>query len=170
MHSQVDAQPPEVEAEIGLRDLGWALGAVLRAWMRATSGLFADLPGGPRGYQVLSMATGSVCGTQAAMAESIGVDRTVMTHLIDDLEADGLVERKPDPADRRARRVLLTPRGRERYDELAAQMRHVERAVLSGLDDASAEQLRSLLFRATSTLDDVPLDACEIATEFQPGP
>ena len=32
-----------------------------------------------------------------------------MTYLLDDLEAAGLVERRPDPTDRRARRVAPTP-------------------------------------------------------------
>ncbi|HLR85522.1 MAG TPA: MarR family transcriptional regulator [Nocardioidaceae bacterium] len=163
------ADPGELQAtrDEGLHDLGWALGAVLRTWLKATSHAVDDLPGGPRGYQVLSMATGGPCRTQAAMAERIGVDRTVMTHLIDDLEAAGLVERRPDPSDRRARRVELTPRGRSRYAELASRIDDVERAVLSGLDDASVGELRDLLLRAASALDDQPIDACDVAMEFQ---
>ena len=163
MTEQVEVQAPH---DSGLHDLGWALGAVLRTWLKATAHAVEDLPGGPRGYQVLSMATGGPCRTQAAMAERIGVDRTVMTHLIDDLEAADLVERRPDPSDRRARRIELTPRGRSTYAELASRIDHVERAVLSGLDDASVEQLRGLLLRAASALDDQPIDACEVAAQF----
>lgn len=166
MADRVDVQESPTDA--GLHDLGWALGAVLRSWLKATTHAVADLPGGPRGYQVLSMVTDGPCGTQASLAERIGVDRTVMTHLIDDLEGDGLVERKPDPADRRARRIELTPKGRSRYLELAARMNHVERAVLSGLDEASVQQLRGLLNRAAAALDDLPLDSCEVAQEFNP--
>lgn len=163
MTDQVDVQAPH---DSGLHDLGWALGAVLRTWLKATSHAVEDLPGGPRGYQVLSMATGGPCGTQAAMAERIGVDRTVMTHLIDDLEAVGLVERKPDPTDRRARRIELTPRGQATYAELAARIDQVERTVLSGLDDASIDELRGLLLRAASALDDQPIDSCDVAVQF----
>ncbi|MDN5852380.1 MAG: MarR family winged helix-turn-helix transcriptional regulator [Actinomycetia bacterium] len=163
MADQVEVQTLRDE---GLHDLGWALGAVLRTWLKATSHAVEDLPGGPRGYQVLSMATGGPCGTQAAMAERIGVDRTVMTHLIDDLEAADLVERKPDPADRRVRRVILTPRGRSTYVELAARIDHVERKVLSGLDDPSIDELRGLLLRAASALDDQPIDSCDVAVQF----
>ena len=41
----------------------------------------------------------SACIDQARIAERLGLDRTVMTHLIDDLEEAGLVERRPDRAD-----------------------------------------------------------------------
>ena len=34
-------------------DLGWALGAVMRGYLRAVDEVVADVPGGPRGYQVL---------------------------------------------------------------------------------------------------------------------
>ena len=163
MTDQAEVRAPR---DVGLHDLGWALGAVLRTWLKATSHAVEDLPGGPRGYQVLSMATGGPCRTQAAMAERIGVDRTVMTHLIDALEAADLVERKPDPNDRRARRIELTPRGRVTYDELAARIDRVERAVLSGLDDASVGELRGLLLRAASALDEQPVDSCDVAMEF----
>ena len=51
-------------------------------------------------------------GSQLALAQHLGIDRTVMTYLLDDLEAAGLIERRPDPADRRARRVVATRTGR----------------------------------------------------------
>ena len=41
--------PAAVEA-----DLGWTLGAVMRAYLRATTGALAEVPGGPRGYQAVS--------------------------------------------------------------------------------------------------------------------
>jgi len=92
--------PPNVES-----DLGWALGTVTRSYLRTAAEAVADVPGGPRGYQVLSTAACGEASSQLAMAQRLGVDRTVMTYLLDDLEMAGLVERKPDPADRRARRA-----------------------------------------------------------------
>src|SRR5204862_8339718 len=49
-------------------------------------------------------AAQGVVRTQLALAQHLGVDRTVMTYLIDDLEAAKLIERRPDPTDRRADR------------------------------------------------------------------
>ncbi|HEY0442763.1 MAG TPA: MarR family transcriptional regulator [Candidatus Limnocylindrales bacterium] len=68
-----------------------------------------------------------------------------MTNRLDRLEAMGLVEREPDPDDRRGRLVALTDRGRELAD--AAQLAHLENEerLLSGLDADEREQLAGLL-------------------------
>ena len=72
---------------------------------------------GARGYLVLAVAGQGEPKSQLALAQHLGVDRTAMTYLLDDLEAAGLVERRPDPADRRARRVTLTDAGQARRCE-----------------------------------------------------
>src|SRR5260370_42709662 len=82
-------------------DLGWALGTIFRSYVKAAGVAVADLPGGPRGYQVLTAASNGGPGTPLALANQLGVDRTVMTYLLDDLERAGLIERRPHPADRR---------------------------------------------------------------------
>jgi DNA-binding MarR family transcriptional regulator len=64
---------------------------VFRGYVNATHEALADLPGGPRGYQVLAAAAGDEHGSQLALAQHLGVDRTVMTYLLDDLEAAGLI-------------------------------------------------------------------------------
>src|ERR1700691_3459030 len=94
-------------------DLGWGLAVLFRAYVKAAEAIADDVPGGNRGYQVLSAAARDEPGSQAAMAQSLGIDRTVMTYLLDDLEAARLVERHADPADRRSRRVVATGHGRE---------------------------------------------------------
>src|ERR1039458_1283363 len=104
---------PDADACALSDDLGWALGVVFRGYLRASQDALSDLPGGPRGFQVLAAAARDQHGSQLALAHRLGVDRTVMTYLLDDLEAAGLIERRPDPADRRARRILATARGRE---------------------------------------------------------
>jgi DNA-binding MarR family transcriptional regulator len=48
---------------------------------------------------------------QRRLGERIGVDRTNTGKLLDDLDQKGLIERKADPSDRRARLVRLTPLG-----------------------------------------------------------
>ncbi|MGW1544775.1 MarR family transcriptional regulator [Streptomyces sp. NPDC002309] len=51
-----------------------------------------------------------------------GVDRTVMTYLLDDLERAGPVERRPDPSDRRSRHVVATEHGGQRWAELSRRV------------------------------------------------
>ena len=51
--------------------------------------------------------------TPAQLADMAGVTRATMTGLVDTLERDGMVTRKPDQDDRRMLFVELTPRGQE---------------------------------------------------------
>ncbi len=148
-------------------DLGWALGTVTRSYLRIAAEAVADLPGGPRGYQVLSSAAKGDAGTQLAMAQRLGVDRTVMTYLLDDLEKAGLVERRPDPSDRRARRVLLTEAGNARLCDVERRLRRVEDHVLGPLDAAERDTLRTLLQRIAVASGEERTDACTAAQEIE---
>ena len=133
-------------------DLGWGLGVVLRAYAKAAHTAVADLPGGPRGYQILSAAAQRAVGSQLALAQHLGVDRTVMTYLLDDLEAAKLIERRPDPADRRARRIVATQLGIELLATLNDRLQAVEADLLAPLDletrDTFRAQVRLLATRA----------------------
>jgi DNA-binding MarR family transcriptional regulator len=143
-------------------DLGWALGALSRSYAKAVSATFADVPGGPRGYQVLAAAAREEPGSQLALAQHLGVDRTVMTYLLDSLAEAGLVERHADPADRRARRLVATARGRALLDELGEQLRAAEDQLLAGLDGEDRQSFRALLQRvavhAVTALDSATPD------------
>jgi DNA-binding MarR family transcriptional regulator len=147
-------------------DLGWTLGTVMRTYLRATATALVDVPGGPRGYQVLTACAHGEPPTQLVLARRLGLDRTVMTHLLDDLEAAGLVERRPDPADRRARRIVSTGAGAARLDELDRRLAEVEDVVLASLDPAERRTLRALLHKAAVS-GCPPVDACTVAREMQ---
>jgi DNA-binding MarR family transcriptional regulator len=149
-------------------DLGWNLSVVLRAYVKAAKAATADLPGGPRGHQVLAAAAREKPGSQSALAHRLGVDRTVMTYLLDDLVAVGLVERQPDPADRRNRRVVATARGRTVLAELDRRMRAAEDRLLAGLDDAERRALRELLQRVAGYANDLdPIaNTCEAIADI----
>jgi DNA-binding MarR family transcriptional regulator len=131
-------------------DLGWGLAVVFRAYVKAADAIAEDIPGGHRGYQVLSAAARDDPGSQAAMAQRLGIDRTVMTYLLDDLEAARLVERRPDPADRRSRRVVATDHGREVLAALDERFGRAESHLLAGLEPGDQTQFRRLL-RAVAT-------------------
>jgi DNA-binding MarR family transcriptional regulator len=148
-------------------DLGWGLGTVFRAYVKAAHEAVADLPGGPRGYQVLSAAVEGKVGSQLALAQHLGVDRTVMTYLIDDLEAANLIERRPDPADRRARRIVATPRGTELLLALNDRLRAAEDLVLAPLDQSARGTFRGHVRALATQIDALdPLDSpCDLAQE-----
>jgi len=77
---------------------------------------------------------------EAAMISSGG-----MTNRLDRLERAGLIERRPDPGDRRGKLIALTPAGRRLIDETLT--RHVanEEQLLSVLTAAEQEKLNALL-------------------------
>ena len=131
-------------------DLGWLLGTLLRSYLKGAADAVAELPGGPRGYQVLSIAAAGACRNQAGIAEHLGVDRTVMTYLLDDLERARLIERRPDPADRRSRQIVLTAKGERRLARLGERIAEVEQGLLADLTEPEARQLRALLSRAAT--------------------
>ena len=154
---------PRVEA-----DLGWALGRVTRAHLRTAQDVVSGLPGGPRGYQVLAGLGEGPPRSQLALARTLGVDRTVMTYLLDELEGARLVERRPDPADRRARHVLLTETGRARLCELERRLRDAEDQLLAPLEPAERDALRALLQRLAVHSDGTG-SACQVAAEIEAG-
>jgi len=147
-------------------DLGWALGQVMRAHLRTAQEVVGELPGGPRGYQVLAVAGRGEPSSQLALAQKLGVDRTVMTYLLDDLETAGLIERRPDPADRRARRVVLTEAGQARLCELERRFRSAEQHLLDPLDEGERTVLRDLLQRLATHTGLPAAGACQVAEEL----
>jgi DNA-binding MarR family transcriptional regulator len=164
------ASPQEPRPDALDHDLGWLLGVVFRAYVKAADSAVSDLPGGPRGYQVLTAAVQDEATNQGAIAEQLGVDRTVLTYLIDDLETLRLVTRQPDPADRRSRLIVATETGRAVWNERQEALRHVEEHVLSSLRPAEAATFRALLQRVAcgaQALDPLE-DLCEVAHQVQP--
>lgn len=145
-------------------ELGHELDAVVRLFLSGLESAELGLPGGHRGYKILSFVEHSQCHSQARIASALGVDRTVMTYLIDELEGEGLVTRRPDPNDRRARIVELTPVGVARLAAAHETMVRVEHHVLAALDADEAEQFRSLLAKlaADRPADEGPGPLCSI--------
>ncbi|WP_328314607.1 MarR family winged helix-turn-helix transcriptional regulator [Streptomyces sp. NBC_00442] len=84
-------------------------------------------------YSVLLHLEDEPVRTQAALARSIGADKTRIIGVLDDLERRGLLARRPDPADRRARLLSLTPEGRRLRDTVRSAIRRREEHLLARL-------------------------------------
>jgi DNA-binding MarR family transcriptional regulator len=81
------------------------------------------------------------------LAAQLGIVPRSATSVVDDLEAAGLVERQPDPHDRRATLVDLTPNGRQILNTLREKRRDVMVSQLSRLTDTEQRTLAHLLQR-----------------------
>jgi DNA-binding MarR family transcriptional regulator len=154
------APRPETDAA---DDFGWALGVLLRSYRDQVAPVLTDFPQGSRGYQTLSEVVNGHQPSQLALANRLGIDRTVMTYLVDDLEQAGLVERKPNPQDRRQRQVIATPKGRGALTTLCKQVAEAEDAILGPLDEAERAVFRRLLNKATSGGEGYD-DPCQVLT------
>ena len=123
-------------------NLGFLLAKTSQRWNELLADSFRR-----RGYAEVRPAFGSILlplweedGLQmSALARRAQLSKQTLTTLVPSLEAQGLVVRRPDPADRRAQRVYLTPRGRD--------LRPVAEQVLGELDAA----VTALLGRAQFT-------------------
>jgi DNA-binding MarR family transcriptional regulator len=97
--------------------------------------------------------------SQQQAAGQLGVDRTTMVDLVDGLERKNLVERRPDPADRRRNIVQLTADGQHALRDGGRAAQAAERRFLAALDPAEATQLRATLQRLVApTTDDRPAE------------
>jgi DNA-binding MarR family transcriptional regulator len=83
--------------------------------------------------------------SQAAVAQQLGIDRTTMVGLVDELERKGLVQRRPHSEDRRKNVVELTVAGRTLKQRAAEKVDECEREFLSALSKADAQQFRAAL-------------------------
>ena len=93
--------------------------------------------------------------TPSWLARAVQLTTGGMTNRLDRLEVAGLVERRPDPADRRGVLVRLTDAGVELVDEAFAAALAEQRRMLADLDDRDRATLAELLERLLVSLGDV---------------
>ena len=70
---------------------------------------------------------------QGVLADEMGLEGPSVVRLIDLLAAEGLVERREDPTDRRAKMLHMTPLGEAKADEIKRVMRRVRADLMKGV-------------------------------------
>ncbi|WP_327112369.1 MarR family transcriptional regulator [Nocardia sp. NBC_01730] len=100
------------------------------------------------GYVVLLGLDTEPVYTQAALAKAIGADKTRIIGVLDELQRRGLIDRAPDPADRRVNLVSLTEAGRALRDRAQREIQAQENRLLDQLPAAD----RRVFLRALRTL------------------
>jgi MarR family transcriptional regulator for hemolysin len=78
---------------------------------------------------------------QSELAETLEIKPITLTRLVDRLCASGLVERRADPTDRRAKRLFLMPAARPLIDELLMLGEGLMAEVLAGIDEPGLKQM-----------------------------
>ncbi|MEU2336592.1 MarR family transcriptional regulator [Streptomyces sp. NPDC006654] len=100
-----------------------------------------------RHYAVLRFLATSQGVLQRELSTRLGYDPSAIVGLVDDLEKQGLAERRPAPDDRRSRIVVLTESGRAFLRDTDEAGRRVTNDLLAPLDPAEREALHALLLR-----------------------
>jgi MarR family transcriptional regulator, transcriptional regulator for hemolysin len=131
---------PAVLPPIGLR-LARTAHAVTQAFERA----MAEAGGSASAWQVLLLVRSGEWGTQAKMAEALGITGATLTHHLNALEAQGLVRRWRESGDRRVQRAELTDAGSALFERLRDVARRHDERLRSRLSAEEAEQLGGLL-------------------------
>jgi DNA-binding MarR family transcriptional regulator len=102
----------------------------------------------PRHLVALTVIRGREGITQQLLSITLEMDGTNIVGLLNELEAEDLIERRRSPEDRRRHVVALTDAGAKRLGEAECALAAVENEVLEALDDSQREVLYNLLLQA----------------------
>ena len=80
---------------------------------------------------------------QSELAEALDIQPITLTRLVDRLCANGLIERRADPNDRRAKQLYLTPAARPLIDRIADRVEELSETVLDGIGGAEVDLMLS---------------------------
>jgi DNA-binding MarR family transcriptional regulator len=106
----------------------------------------------PRVNAILFALAGTDGQSQRQLSARLGVHRNVMVSLIDSLEQQGLVQRRPHPDDRRAFAVTLTDKARDLLPALEEQSDAIEDDVTAALSAEERAALLGMLQRVAAAL------------------
>jgi DNA-binding MarR family transcriptional regulator len=98
-----------------------------------------------RSYSVLVLTSGVARPSQRELAEFLRLDPSQVVSLVDELQSRGLVERTPDPSDRRANVVVATDAGRDLVEVARESARAAEERVHAQLSADERATLARLL-------------------------
>jgi DNA-binding MarR family transcriptional regulator len=139
--------PPLALHEALTRNTGFLISRMGMVAARGFAERIAEVGLTPRGWGALSVLDTEGAITQQWLGTCIGMDPSSMVATIDELEAAGLVERRRNPADRRAHALHITDQGRRTLAAGAKLAREAEAELLAPLSSEERSQLRELLLR-----------------------
>jgi DNA-binding MarR family transcriptional regulator len=116
----------------------------------------------PRQFGMLTRLAANEGTSQQAIGELIGLNPTRMVFLVDELEKQGLVERRRNPDDRRSYALYLTDQGRAKLSEARRVSVGHDREIGASLTGAQRRELAALLRRVA--------DEQGISEDSLPGP
>lgn len=133
---------------VGL-DLAQTAKIVRRAFDDALIAVGGSLPV----WSVLISVKLGEAGNQRELAQSVGIQDATLTHHLNAMEANGLLMRRRDPANRRVHLVELTPGGEALFLKLRETAMRFDRQLRAGLDQADLDKVRAVLSRLRANVE-----------------
>ncbi len=147
-NSSVAHTAPEVVVNATpARSVGFTLSSLGHAVARRFKTTLDPLHLEPREFALLRAVAPAEGASQQAIGERLQIPASRMVAFVDALEARGLLERRPNPDDRRARALYLTDSGRELLGRAFTLASELERHLCARLSDAERKQLLDALQR-----------------------
>jgi DNA-binding MarR family transcriptional regulator len=125
--------------------LGFLLGKLSQRLIRQAEAALSGLGLQTKQVGVLTLISDSGPMSQKEIGDRLEIDRTTMVSLVDGLERDELVARKPDSSDRRAFLVTLTAKGKRALGKAHEIVAATEQKFLHRLSDGERKQVLTLL-------------------------
>ena len=118
----------------------FAVARVTRRWRKMLDERLKDLGvTQARWSTMVYLEKGGEGLTQRELASLMAIENPTLVRLLDSLEQQGLIERRPCPNDRRARRLHLTSAGRAFMDDLSERAVVLREEMLEGISDKEIE-------------------------------
>jgi DNA-binding MarR family transcriptional regulator len=137
-----DAVSPRLRAE---ESLGYQVNLAARLFARALAALVEPLGLAPGQFPVLLALWEREERTQGELSRLVQVEQPTMANTLARMERDGLIQRKPDPRDRRRTVIRLTTRGRDLESPAVAAARSINARAVQGLTPREQDELRRML-------------------------
>lgn len=134
--------------------IGFVLSQVSKAVARAFDDAMTQAGGSLPTWLVLRSLMPGGLQPQSDLAQAVGVQGPTLTHHLNGLEAQGLITRTRDKADRRAHQVALTPEGRARFLHLRQTAERFDARLRGDLTGQEVDLLRDLLLRLRAHVAD----------------
>lgn len=128
--------------------LSYLLGSLYRRSLQLETEALEQLGIGIKQQAALDVLAEEGPLSQRELGYRLGIDRTTIVAIVDDLQDAGLITRVRNPADRRSHLVTMSPLGKRTQQRGRRAVRRAERSTLSALPAAERGRLTTLLAEA----------------------
>jgi DNA-binding MarR family transcriptional regulator len=144
---EVGTEEPREPEESLERSVGFLLSKLGFHTAAGFTAILEPLGIAPPHFAVLRQVGVAEGSSQQAVAEAVGLPPSRIVAFLDALQERGYVERRRNPADRRAHALFLTVKGRRVVDEGQARANRFEEEICASLSDEERATLLALLGR-----------------------